>query len=146
MDAKYMSALKHQHERVHSLRAQVVVACDSYLQQPTEEHWHALAGAFRGLAEHLDRHFSFEEHEGFLVDVVARMPESIDRVKKLREDHDSIRMAFMDWGRVIETSADDVKRTEIASAGVDGLLMALDEHEKREAALLQEAYLQDSGR
>ena len=146
MDAKYMSALKHQHERVHILRAQVEGACADYIDQPTSEHWQALAGAFRGLAEHLDRHFSFEEHEGFLVDVVARMPESIGRVQELREDHDSMRLAFMDWGRVIESSSDAERRSEIARHGIGALLETLDVHEKREAAILQEAYLQDPGR
>jgi hypothetical protein len=145
MDAKYMSALKHQHERVHTLRAQVEGACVDYVDDSTAEHWQALAGAFRGLAEHLDRHFSFEEHEGFLVDVVERMPESAGRVKELREDHDSIRLAFMDWGRVIESSADVAQQSEIARNGINALLETLDEHEKREAALLQEAYLRDAG-
>lgn len=146
MDAKYMSALKHQHERVQQLRFQVEAAVATYLNDPTDPHWKALAGAFRGLAEHLDRHFSFEEHEGFLVDIVERMPDFMERVRSLREDHDSMRLAFMDWGRVIERGADDGKRKEMASGGIPLLLETLDVHEQREASLLEEAYLRDTTR
>jgi len=145
MEDSITRELRKDHERVDQLRNQVEGARAEFLAGPSEERWRALCGAFRGLANHLDRHFTVEETDGFIVQILDRRPELADRAAELRNEHDNLRLELRDWSSLIDAEGDGDQRRTHAETELKRVLDALTEHESKEMRLLQETYLRDFG-
>jgi hemerythrin-like domain-containing protein len=96
-------------------------------------------------ARHVDRHFSFEEQEGFMHQVLRRRPTLSERVEELRREHEALRNDFQDLLALAERSRDDAMRIQLLGTQLDATLLRLREHEGAENEVMQEAFLQDLG-
>ncbi len=138
--------LRNEHERVHQMRKALLTHRDHYLVANDERTWRAFCGQLRAFADHIDQHFSFEEQDGFLVAIVTHRPRFANRVDILREEHERIRTASGRILAVADSSKDAVERHRYATNVLNDLLTQLDQHERRESELVQEAWIDETGR
>ena len=95
---------------------------------------------------HLKRLMALEEEDGYMSVVLASRPELEDEVAGLRQEHAQFRRAL----RQILSALRAVKPADIeaftkTANDLLALLDRLEEHAKKETALLQEALLTDEG-
>ncbi len=95
---------------------------------------------------HLKRLLRLEQSEGYMAVVLDSRPELSDEVRALRRQHTEFRKKL----REILARLRTIGPTEQAaftqtSSELEMLLDRLDEHHRKEAALLQEALLRDEG-
>ena len=102
-----------------------------------------VAGWFR---DHLERLFSLEEHDGYMMAVKEVCPHMTDKTDALRREHDDLRgelhriMPCLD-----RVSPIDHEQFELISVQLLRLIKRLDRHTEKENNLLQEALLRDEG-
>jgi hypothetical protein len=145
MSRDIAAALNEEHQRVHDMRTALLDARDRYLARGEERRWNLAARLLREFAGHVDRHFSFEEEEGFLIDVTRRRPTLAGRVAHLRADHEALRNGLLDLVAMVGTASGEEPRRQLLGARLDLVLARLQAHEREENALVQEAFLQDTG-
>lgn len=95
---------------------------------------------------HLERVLSLEEYDGYMDLVTQASPQLSNTVDSLRVEHDR----FRDEARHIVHRFEHIspKDTEAFARNCDelvDLLNRLDEHNKKEANLIQEAFVRDEG-
>jgi seryl-tRNA synthetase len=95
---------------------------------------------------HLKRLLRLEQSEGYMAVVLDSRPELSDEVRGLRRQHTEFRKKLREiLARLRNVSHSDLATFTILSTDLEMLLDRLDEHHRREAALLQEALLRDEG-
>lgn len=95
---------------------------------------------------HLDHVMTLEEYDGYMNVVTESYPELTDRTEKLRCDHDRFRdsLARINY-RLERVSPADVAAFEETCSAINALLDEINDHNQRETALIQEAFLEDMG-
>lgn len=136
-----LAALKEEHEQLHVLQLQLETARRDYLASDTSNaKWHQVRTALRDLADHLDRHFSFEEQDGFLLMVVRKRPSLTRIVEELRSEHDDLRERLNELTGHCEMIQRVVDRRETVGPRLQALLDDLSRHEDKEHAVAQETF------
>jgi hemerythrin-like domain-containing protein len=95
---------------------------------------------------HLERLMALKEENGYMADAVERMPSVAEKVQGLLREHDQLdetlhRLLL----KLDQTSSTDQARIDTLSSDVEALLVKLEDHHRREAELMQEAYQRDVG-
>lgn len=100
----------------------------------------------KNFCQHLERLMEFEEEDGYLATVADMRPNWCDRVSRLLEDHQDLRLRI---GRLVpqvsNTISWDDDSFDCACSEINELLDRVDRHDRNEIALLQEAMLNDVG-
>ena len=138
MEAFSQDGLVDQHEQVHERTHSLLEHRKTYLSVRSEGTWRALCNQLKLFADHMERHFSFEENDGFLISIARRDPSMAESAHQLREEHDMLRTAVGDLLAVIERERDPVQRERYVTHVLDQLLGKLDAHEHLESSLLRQ--------
>jgi hemerythrin-like domain-containing protein len=100
----------------------------------------------QSLQRHLEHLMGLEEYDGYMDMVAESTPHLARRVDGLRNEHDQLRrMVNRIVPRLERTSHSDPAEVDKLCAELVGLVDKLDEHNKKETALLQEAMGRDGG-
>jgi seryl-tRNA synthetase len=95
---------------------------------------------------HLERLMALKEQDGYMTDAVEQMPSLAEKVQTLLHEHDQFEEKLHQLVlRLEHVSANDHAKMDAAGTELEELLLKLDDHHRREAELMQEAYLRDSG-
>ncbi len=95
---------------------------------------------------HLERLMALKEQDGYMTDAVAEKPNLAEKVKALLEDHDRFEEEMHRLVLKLEhVSPTDKPKFDAVCRDLEELLVKLDDHHRREAELMQEAYLRDEG-
>jgi hypothetical protein len=102
-----------------------------------------MAQSFR---RHIERLMQLEEKDGYMEVVGQLKPNLVDQARRLRDEHDVFRVTLARLLPRLESVA-DTNGTEIAAIcdELDSLLHAVDIHDARETALIQDVVTQDEG-
>lgn len=107
-------------------------------------------GSLRFISQSFQRHLehvmALEEYDGYMNVVTESYPEFTERTKKLRAEHDRFReeLGRVNY-RLERMSASDLETFNDHCAHLNRLLEEINEHNQRETALIQEAFLEDVG-
>ncbi|MES1213485.1 MAG: hypothetical protein ABUL64_02770 [Singulisphaera sp.] len=98
------------------------------------------------LERHLDHLMDLEEYDGYMSAALESSPNLAEKITALRKEHETFRDAVHRLVAKLERVAND-DRTGLDRVCVEigDLLSRIDEHSRREADLLQEAFLRDEG-
>jgi hypothetical protein len=107
-------------------------------------------GSLRFISQSFQRHLehvmALEEYDGYMNVVTESYPEYTDRTTKLRAEHDHFRESLGRINyRLERLSWSDVASFEESCNGLSLLLEEINDHNQRETALIQEAFLEDVG-
>jgi hypothetical protein len=95
---------------------------------------------------HLEHVLALQEYDGYMDLVLQVSPQLGNLIDALRQEHDQFRKEAShivhQFEHVLPTDGDSFARI---CAELAGLLNRLDVHNKKEVALLQEAFVQDEG-
>ncbi len=101
----------------------------------------ALEAALACVERTLLRHFDLEEGDGYFAHVLEAAPHTHRQVFQLLSEHRWLRQELRRLRGLVNTRFDQ----EALRAAVVGWLVRLDDHERRENALAQEAFQTDLG-
>jgi len=100
----------------------------------------------QSLQRHLEHLMALEEYDGYMDMVAESTPHLARRVDGLRQEHDQLRrLVNRIVPRLERTSHSDHAEVGKLCVELVGLVDKLDEHNKKETALLQEALGRDGG-
>ncbi|HVX13501.1 MAG TPA: hemerythrin domain-containing protein [Pirellulales bacterium] len=107
-------------------------------------------GSLRFISQSFQRHLehvmALEEYDGYMNVVTESYPEYTERTKKLRAEHDHFRETLGRLNYRLERLApSDVGAFEESCGRLGTLLEEINDHNQRETALIQEAFLEDVG-
>jgi seryl-tRNA synthetase len=95
---------------------------------------------------HLERLMALKEQDGYMTDAVEQMPSLAEKVEALLRDHDQFEETMH---RIVlqldHVSAENKPTFDALCRDLEDVLFKLEEHHRREADLMQEAYLRDVG-
>jgi hypothetical protein len=95
---------------------------------------------------HLERLMALKEQDGYMADALAEKPNLAEKAMALLAEHDqfdeSLHRLLL---KLEQVSATDKKAIDAACHDFEELLIKLDDHHRREAELMQEAFLRDEG-
>ena len=96
---------------------------------------------------HLERLMALKEQDGYMTDAVEQMPSLSEKVQALLREHDQFEENTPPLVLRLEHRVRQRPRQNREALGteLEELLMKLDDHHRREAELMQEAYLRDTG-
>jgi hemerythrin-like domain-containing protein len=100
----------------------------------------------QSLQRHLEHLMTLEEHDGYMDMVVEQTPHLARLVDGLRKEHDQLRRVVNRLVHRLErASPSDHDEVDRLCEELIELVDKLDEHNKKETALLQEAMARDGG-
>src|SRR5262249_61594911 len=107
---------------------------------------HTIHFIAQSLQRHLDHLLTLEECDGYMEAVVGLSPQLGKQVDALRQEHDQFRQASRQVVHGLETVAptDQTTFRNVCDEAL-ALLEKLDEHTRKEAELVQEAFGRDDG-
>jgi len=95
---------------------------------------------------HLERLMALKEENGYMADAVEQMPALAEKVQGLLREHDqfdeSLHRLLL---KLEQTSSTDQPRVDAVCRDFEALLVKLEDHHRREAELMQEAFQRDVG-
>lgn len=95
---------------------------------------------------HLERLMALKEQDGYLANAIDEKPNFAEKAKALLVEHDqfdeSLHRLLLKLDNIAAT---DKKAIDSACHELEELLIKLDDHHRREAELIQEAFLRDDG-
>ena len=95
---------------------------------------------------HLERLMALKEQDGYMTEAVAEKPNLAAKVDALLADHDHFEESMHRLILKLEhISATDKTNFDAVCLDLEELLVKLDDHHRREADLMQEAFLRDVG-
>jgi hypothetical protein len=95
---------------------------------------------------HLERLMALKEQDGYMTNAVEQMPSLAEKVKVLLRDHDEFEESLHRLILRLEHIAPaDKARFDALCQDLEEMLIKLEDHHRREAELMQEAYLRDVG-
>jgi hemerythrin-like domain-containing protein len=95
---------------------------------------------------HLERLMALKEQDGYMTGVLAEKPNLAEQVDALLADHDHFQESMHRLILQLEhISATDKAKFDAVCLDLEELLVKLDDHHRREADLMQEAFLRDVG-
>lgn len=107
-------------------------------------------GSLRFISQSFQRHLehvmTLEEYDGYMNVVTESYPEFTERTQKLRADHDRFRESLGRLNyRLEHLPAADVGSFEEICTQLSKILEEINDHNQRETALIQAAFLEDVG-
>lgn len=106
----------------------------------------SLRFALRSFCHHLQRLMAFEEADNYLEDLAQERPDCQSRVGMLRLEHDRLREHIAELTPTLdEPSAWQDEQLEDSRIAVRALLDEVEQHDRNEIDLLQEALLREQG-
>lgn len=95
---------------------------------------------------HLEHVMALEEYDGYMNIVTESYPQLTERTEKLRQEHDRFRetLGRLNY-RLERISPAELAAFEENCAELNQLLEEINDHNQRETALIQEAFLEDVG-
>ena len=107
-------------------------------------------GSLRFISQSFQRHLehvmALEEYDGYMNTVTESYPQLTERTHKLRHEHDRFRETLGRINYQLERlSPVDVAAFDESCANLSQLLEEINDHNQRETALIQEAFLDDVG-
>ena len=107
-------------------------------------------GSLRFISQSFQRHLehvmALEEYDGYMNVVTESYPEFTDRTTKLRAEHDRFRETLDRINyRLDRLSPAEAAKFDQACAQLNQLLDDINDHNQRETALIQAAFLEDVG-
>jgi len=127
----------------HAILGQLVQRVTEIVEQPpTDVDLLVLLSTLEDLAAHCGKHMALEEQDGYLSNVVQRMPNSSHTVEAVLAEHDTLRNELADVIKALRAGSDAID--EIV-ARVRHWTVAMENHETRENQLVQEAFDSDLG-
>ncbi len=98
------------------------------------------------LERHLDHVMDLEEYDGYMTAALESSPNLAEKVTVLKHEHEYFRdQAHRLVAKLDRIAHDDRTGLEKVCIDIGDLLGRIDEHSRREADLLQEAFLRDEG-
>ena len=98
------------------------------------------------LERHLDHVMDLEEYDGYMSAALECSPNLAGKVTALKQEHEQFRDSVHRLTAQLERlDADDHTGIERVCLDIGDLLGRIDEHSRREADLLNEAFLRDEG-
>jgi len=98
------------------------------------------------LERHLDHVMDLEEYDGYMSAALESSPNLAEKITALKNEHRQFRdQVHRLVAKLERIGADDRTALERVCVEVGDLLGRIDEHSRREADLLQEAFLRDEG-
>jgi hypothetical protein len=95
---------------------------------------------------HLERLMALKEQDGYMTDAVDQMPSLAEKVQALLRDHDEFEETLHRLVLRLEHLApSDKAKVDDTCAQMEELLVKLEDHHRREAELMQEAFARDVG-
>jgi len=95
---------------------------------------------------HLERLMALKEQDGYMTDAVEQMPSLEPKVQVLLREHDEFEETLHRLLlRLEHLSPTDKPRLDSVFGDLEALLVKLDDHHRREAELMQEAFQRDVG-
>lgn len=95
---------------------------------------------------HLERLMALKEQDGYMTDAVDQMPSLAEKVQALLRDHDEFEETLHRLVLQLEhLSASDKSKVDATCVQMEELLLKLEDHHRREAKLMQEAFSRDVG-
>jgi hypothetical protein len=95
---------------------------------------------------HLERLMALKEQDGYMADAVDQMPALAEKVQALLRDHDEFDETLHKLVlRMEHLSANDKSKVDATCTQMEELLIKLEDHHRREAELMQEAFQRDVG-
>jgi hemerythrin-like domain-containing protein len=95
---------------------------------------------------HLERLMALKEQDGYMDGAVEQMPSLAEKVNTLLHEHDEFEETMHRLVlRLEHLSAEDKKRVEETCGEFETLLVKLEDHHRREAEMMQEAFQRDVG-
>ena len=134
--------LIREHEVVKAVirQLEMLVEESGFVQQ--EPEWdRRLYDELLSFRRHLQRHFYLEEEDGFMVDVVALMPQASDQVEELCRQHSEILSTVDELIRkcLHLASGTSIQLTEFRNRVLQ-VLSSLRDHETEENQLVQQVF------
>lgn len=107
-------------------------------------------GSMRFISQSFQRHLehvmALEEFDGYMNVVIDSYPQLTERTEKLRCDHDRFRETLDRVNyRLEHVLPADLAAFEETCSAINSLLDEINDHNQRETALIQEAFLDDVG-
>jgi hemerythrin-like domain-containing protein len=95
---------------------------------------------------HLERLMALKEQDGYMTDAVEQMPALAEKVQALLRDHDEFEETLHRLVlRLEHLSPSDKPKFDAVCRDMEELLVKLEDHHRREADLMQEAFQRDVG-
>src|SRR5215831_1028249 len=95
---------------------------------------------------HLERLMALKEQDGYMADAVDQMPSLAEKVQALLRDHDEFEETLHRLVLRLEHLApSDKAKVDDTCGQMEELLVKLEDHHRREAELMQEAFARDVG-
>lgn len=118
--------------------------------KPTAEDLPRKLSSLRFIAQsfqrHLERLMALKEQDGYMTDAVDQMPSLAEKVQALLRDHDEFEETLHRLVLQLEhLSASDKSKVDATCTQMEELLLKLEDHHRREAKLMQEAFSRDVG-
>lgn len=135
----------------HEMLKHIAAALRATMQwQLTGEDLSRKLGSLRFISQSFQRHLehvmTLEEYDGYMNIVTESYPEFTERTKKLRAEHDHFREELGRTNyRLERLSASDLDGFNDNCQRLNTLLEEINDHNQRETALIQEAFLEDVG-
>lgn len=135
----------------HEMLKHIAAALRATMQwKLTGEDLSRKLGSLRFISQSFQRHLehvmTLEEYDGYMNIVTESYPEFTERTKKLRAEHDHFREELGRTNyRLERLSATDLGGFNDNCQRLSTLLEEINDHNQRETALIQEAFLEDVG-
>ena len=118
--------------------------------KPTAEDMPRKLSSLRFIAQsfqrHLERLMALKEQDGYMTNAVEQMPALDEKVQALLRDHDEFEETLHRLVlRLEHLSHSDKPKADAVCRDMEELLIKLEEHHRREADLMQEAFQRDVG-
>jgi len=138
--------LHDEHKAMRVLQEELLESFENFLVEPDEKNQESLHNLFREFASTLERHFHFEEMEGYLPAVQERRPNRAPAVAKLREDHAVVRAMLTSMNLILlnDLQSSVQLRRDFKDRFFE-LLDLLCRHEREERELVMETFWLEGG-
>lgn len=104
-----------------------------------------LAFAIRAFADHLVRHFDYEEAEGYLAPALERRPTDAPAAEDLLRQHEGIRADLVGILTDLDTRLADPEERTLLLTTLREVLLRLQAHEAAETSLVLDAFWTEEG-
>jgi hemerythrin-like domain-containing protein len=139
-------SLHEEHKALRVLQEELLESFEDFLVEPNERGQESLHNLFREFASTLERHFDFEEMDGYLSSVLERRPNRAPAVAKLREEHAVARAMLTNMNLILLNDLEgSVQLRRDFKDRCFELLDLLCRHEREERELVMETFWLEGG-
>ena len=139
--------LKKEHSYIDAITRKIEKLVAAIKPQRRALEWSSsLLENLSSLRDHLEKHFEFEETGGFMEEVTKALPNISPQVEILHRDHEILAYEINDlYRRAERLILDSGPTTREIGEDIKHFLHSLQEHERKENALVLRVFLDDVG-